>query len=113
MASVEERERGGKPVWWAHYRTPGRAQRDKTFLRKIDAERFLASVESSKNAGAFVDPALSRVTLGSWSQVWLDGQAPSNRRPTPAVPGFCASTWCRPGGRCAGPRSRTPTSRPG
>ncbi len=75
MASIERRERGGKPLWRAHYRTPAGAQRNKTFARRGDAERFLASVESSKNAGSFVDPALSKVTVGEWAQTWLAGQA--------------------------------------
>src|SRR5688572_18988827 len=75
MGSIEKRERGGKPVWRAHYRTPAGAQRNKTFARKGDAERFLAVVESSKNAGSFVDPALARVTVGEWAATWLAGQA--------------------------------------
>jgi hypothetical protein len=82
MASIERRERGGRPVWRAHYRTPAGAQRNKTFTRKIDAERFLASVESWKNAGSFVDPALARVPVGEWAEAWLAGQAhlkPSTR----------------------------------
>ena len=75
MASIEKRERAGKPVWRAHYRTPAGRQRNKTFDRKIDAERFLASIESAKNIGSFVDPALSRITLGEWAEIWLAGQA--------------------------------------
>lgn len=58
MASIEKRHRAGKPVWRAHYRTPAGHQRNRTFTRKVDAERFLASVESAKNAGSFVDPTL-------------------------------------------------------
>ncbi len=61
--------------WRAHYRTPSGAQRNKTFSRKIDAERFLAGVESAKVVGTYVDPALAKVTVGEWAQRWLDGQA--------------------------------------
>ena len=75
MASIEKRFGGGKPVWRAHYRTPAGMQRNKTFTRKVDAERFLAGIESSKNAGSFVDPALARVTLADWARTWMDGQA--------------------------------------
>jgi len=75
MASIEKRQRGGTTVWRAHYRTPAGAQRNKTFDRRGDAERFLATVEASKNIGSFVDPALSRVTVGEWAKVWLAGQA--------------------------------------
>ncbi len=75
MASIEKRQRGGRTVWRAHYRTPAGAQRNKTFERRAEAERFLASVESSKNVGSFVDPALAKVTAGKWAQTWLAGQA--------------------------------------
>ncbi len=75
MASIEKRVRDGQTSWRAHYRTPAGAQRNKTFARKIDAERFLAGVESAKVIGTYVDPALARVTVGEWAQRWLDGQA--------------------------------------
>ena len=74
MASIEKRTRDGHVVWRAHYRTPAGTQRNKTFTRKIDAERFLATVENAKNTGTFVDPALSRITVGEWAQRWLNGQ---------------------------------------
>ncbi|VXC13328.1 Site-specific integrase (modular protein) [Aeromicrobium sp. 9AM] len=74
MASIEKRTRDGRTVWRAHYRTPAGHQRNKTFTRKVDAERFLTSVESSKNTGDYIDPSLARVTVGDWAQTWLDGQ---------------------------------------
>jgi integrase len=75
MASIEKRLRDGETTWRAHYRTPAGAQRNKTFRRKVDAERFLAGVESAKVVGTYVDPALAKVTVGEWAQRWLDGQA--------------------------------------
>jgi integrase len=75
MASIEKRARDGQTTWRAHYRTPAGAQRNKTFSRKVDAERFLASVEGAKVTGTYVDPALSKVTVGDWARRWLDGQA--------------------------------------
>ena len=74
MASIEKRARDGRTIWRAHYRTPAGTQRNKTFTRKVDAERFLATVENAKNTGSFVDPALARVTFGTWAQQWLNGQ---------------------------------------
>jgi integrase len=82
MASIERRTRNGGTVWRAHYRTPDGGQRNKTFSRKIDAERFLTMVESAKLRGSFSDPALARLTTGEWSARWLAGQAhlkPSTR----------------------------------
>jgi hypothetical protein len=70
MASIEKRVRDGQTSWRAHYRTPAGAQRNKTFARKVDAERFLAGVESAKVIGTYVDPALAKVTVGAWAQRW-------------------------------------------
>ena len=82
MSSIEKRVRDGQTTWRAHYRTPAGAQRNKTFTRKIDAERFLATVETSKLTGSFADPALARLTVGSWATQWLANQThlkPSTR----------------------------------
>ncbi len=82
MSSVERRVRDGQTSWRAHYRTPDGTQRNKTFTRKGDADRFLATVESAKITGSFVDPALARLTVGEWSIRWLDNQThlkPSTR----------------------------------
>ena len=64
MPSIEKRVRNGQKIWRAHYRTPAGAQRNKSFARKIDAERFLATVESAKLTGTYVDPQLAKVTVG-------------------------------------------------
>jgi integrase len=82
MASIEKRTRNGRVVWRAHYRDPTGKQRNKSFPRKVDAERFLTGVESSKLVGAFIDPQLGRVTVGEWSRRWLAGQA--HLKPTTA-----------------------------
>ena len=75
MASIEKRpHQDGRASWRAHYRTPSGDQRNKTFDRKADAERFLATVESSKNTGSFVDPVLARITVADWATHWLDNQ---------------------------------------
>src|SRR4051794_38299485 len=74
MSSIEKRLRNGRAMWRAHYRTPDGKQRNKTFPRKIDAERFLTTVESAKITGSFSDPALARLTMGEWSARWLAAQ---------------------------------------
>lgn len=70
MPSIERRERGGRVRWRAHYRTPEGRQRNRTFDRKLDAERFLTSVSSTKLAGTFVDPARARATVGEMAARW-------------------------------------------
>jgi integrase len=80
MASIEKRSRGGQVRWYARYRDPGGHQRTKTFDRKVDAERFLTSVESSKLAGAYVDPARAKTTVGTVADQWMRGKI--NLKPT-------------------------------
>jgi integrase len=75
MASIEKRLRNGQVRWYARYRDPVGEQRTKTFDRKVDAERFLTSVESSKLSGSYVDPTRARMTIGEWSSHWLEAQA--------------------------------------
>ncbi|GAA4726068.1 hypothetical protein GCM10023350_05990 [Nocardioides endophyticus] len=82
MASIEKRVRDGRTSWRVLYRTPAGAQRSKSFARKVDAERFRASMETSKVTGTYVDPTLAKVAVGAWAQRWLDGQThlkPSTR----------------------------------
>ncbi len=74
MASIEKRTRDGRVRWYTRHRDPEDVQQNKTFDRKVDAERFLTTVESVKLTGSYVDLAASRITLGMWAQRWLDGQ---------------------------------------
>lgn len=77
MASVD-RVRDG---WRARWRTPEGASRSKNFKRKADAERFLTTVEATKLAGGYVDPAAGRVTFVEFATDWLSSQTfdPSTR----------------------------------
>ena len=68
--------------WRAHYRTPDGKQRNKTFARRVDADRFLTTVESTKITGTFVDPTRSRMTFGEMAAKWTAskvGLKPSTR----------------------------------
>jgi integrase len=58
----------------AGYRGPDKVERNKMFGRKIDAERWLASVEVAKTRGEWIDPSLSRVPVGDWCRTWLAAQ---------------------------------------
>lgn len=51
MANIQKRVLKGKISWRARYRTPSGAERSKSFDRKVDAERFLTTIESSKIMG--------------------------------------------------------------
>jgi len=46
----------------------------RTFGRRVDAEKFLATAEADIARGDWVDRTLGRVTLDEWSQRWLAGK---------------------------------------
>ena len=56
MAHIEKRMRGGRPSYRTRYRAPDGTERNKTFRRKVDAEKFLATVESAKLRGCLDGP---------------------------------------------------------
>jgi integrase len=97
MANIEKRQRDGRTSYRVRYRTPAGAQRNKTFARRADAERFRATVEAAKNAGTYVDPARARLTVGEWAEKWLAGQAhlkPSSyERSAGIVRTYVVPTW--------------------
>ena len=55
MASIERRVRDGELRWYARFRDPAGAQKVKVFTRRVDAERFLTTVEASKLTGSYID----------------------------------------------------------
>jgi integrase len=55
VASIEKRSRNGQLRWYARYRDPAGTQLVKVFARKVDAERFLTTVEAAKLTGSYVD----------------------------------------------------------
>lgn len=77
MAQVEKRTQrlrdGTKSSvrWRVRYIAPDGRERNKSFLRKVDADRFAANVETDKGRGEWVDPRLGRKTVEEWSQEWL------------------------------------------
>jgi integrase len=72
MGNVARRPDG---KWRARYRDPAGKEHSRHFRRKLDAERWLAGVEIAKSRGEWIDPALSRVTVGAWAKQWLAAQA--------------------------------------
>lgn len=79
MGFVEHR---GKHRYRARFRGPDGREGSKTFRRRIDAERFLVSVESAKLKGEWIDPAAGKVGLREFAEEWLSTVAhlrPSTR----------------------------------
>jgi integrase len=70
---VERAPRNGRPrrAWQVRYRDPDRVMRARTFDKKVEAERFAASVETDKARGEYVDPRAGRVTVTQWAEDWI------------------------------------------
>lgn len=69
--SIEKKSNG---KYQARWRDPSGSQRAKTFSRKIDADRWLASVTVDTLQGRYVDPRAGRVTVGDYVTDWAKGQ---------------------------------------
>jgi integrase len=75
MPSIEKRTFSGQPRWYARYRDPAGKQRTKTFPRKVDAERYLAGIETAKLSGGYIDPRRAAITVGAFAKQWQAAQA--------------------------------------
>lgn len=64
------RYQSGGMGWQARWRDPAGVERAKNFTRKIDAERYLVSLESDKFRGRYADPRLGRTRLADWLTEW-------------------------------------------
>ncbi|MDZ7733972.1 MAG: hypothetical protein U5R31_13690 [Acidimicrobiia bacterium] len=72
MASIDRRPNG---KWRTRYRLhPGGPQRARHFERKIDAERFLARMQSQLLDGSYVDPSAGQTSLGEYASSWRTAQ---------------------------------------
>jgi integrase len=78
MAHIERRGRR----WRARYRAPDGRSRNKSFARRVDAERFLTTIEHSKVTGAYVDPSAGKVTFRNFAEQWRSHQV---QRPGTAI----------------------------
>jgi hypothetical protein len=71
MGNIQKRPSG---KWRVRYRDPTGREHARHFARKVDAERWLASIETAKARGEWIDPERSRVTVGDWSRRLLTSQ---------------------------------------
>jgi integrase len=86
VAHVEKRQgrradgSGGPVKWRARYRTALGKERSRTFSRKVDAERWLATVEASKVRGDWIDPQVQKVTIGELADRLLETKRDPNTK---------------------------------
>jgi integrase len=71
VSSIKRRPDGR---WRARYRDPAGKEHAKHFDRRVDAERFLTSIEHSKLTGGYIDPRAGRVMFGEWAEQWRAAQ---------------------------------------
>jgi len=71
MAHIRKTKAG---TWQARYRTPNGRERARNFRRKVDAEAFLATVETDKLRGEWTDPRLARISFGEWNDIVQAGR---------------------------------------
>jgi integrase len=74
---------GDRETLRARWRDPAGKEHSRTFTRKLDADRFLLSMEDSKLRGAYVDPKAGKASFGEWADEWLETTAalqPSTRK---------------------------------
>ena len=85
MGSISSYETQNGRRYRAHYRDPERRNREKAgFVRKRDAEEFLAGVVVSAMRGEYVDPSQGRLQISGVGAEWLANQShlkPSSLRP--------------------------------
>jgi integrase len=85
MGSIEPYESAKGKRYVVRYRTPERRQAAKRgFKTKRDAELYLASVETSKARGEYIDASAARATIDALGVEWLANQThlkPSSLRP--------------------------------
>ena len=99
MSSITKKANGS---YYARWRDPSGTQKAKTFGRKVDAERFLASVTIDSLSGRYVDPRAGRTTVKEYVSDWVDGQPwRESTRAARAVGQSPPARWSRAAGHRA------------
>ncbi|CAN5885495.1 hypothetical protein BH23ACT8_BH23ACT8_19490 [soil metagenome] len=69
MASIQHRPGPPKP-WRVCYWDPQEADRSQSFVRKVDARAFAASIETDMLRGQYLDPRASKFRFGEFAERW-------------------------------------------
>lgn len=72
MGSIRQHPKG--VGYEARYRDPGGRSRSKTFRTKAEARTFLASTETDKHRGNWIDPMKGRVHFDKWAEEVMAGK---------------------------------------
>src|SRR5271165_4273923 len=78
MAHIEDRwkraDRQTGRRWRVRYLDPAGRERNRSFDRKVDAERFRVQIEADVQRGTYIDPAGGKLTLRRYAEQWLSAQ---------------------------------------
>ncbi|HZD23268.1 MAG TPA: site-specific integrase [Acidimicrobiia bacterium] len=69
MAHIRRHPKSGR--WQVRYRDPSGRERSRTFERRVDADRFVATVTADIYRGEYVDPRLGRTRLSEFADQWI------------------------------------------
>ena len=86
VPSIERRVRDDELRWYARFRDPAGAQKVKVFNRRVDAERFLTTVEASKLTGSYIDAKRAVITFGAFAEEHLAAYSHTLAADTTRVP---------------------------
>lgn len=76
MGSITPYESAAGKRYRVRYRKPDHSQTDKRgFRTKREAELFLASVETKKATGEYIDPTAARATVDRLGKAWLESRS--------------------------------------
>jgi len=81
--------------WQVRYIDPHGKERSRNFRKKVDAERFLHSVEVDKIKGEWTDPAAGRIRFAHWA-AQVEATRPNRRDSTRARDLTCLRTLVMP-----------------
>lgn len=79
MAHVERRERraaDGSLIksYRVRWRAPDGRERNKTFKKKVEADRFCAVVSADLVKGQYVDPDAGKIPFETYAKKWIEAQ---------------------------------------
>jgi len=82
VADIQRRSTAKGGVRWdVRHRDEARAQRKRSFARKVDAQRLASSVETDLLRGDWIDPKRGQEEFALWAHKWLatiaDGKSKS------------------------------------
>lgn len=78
MGSLQKRIQNGTTTWLARWRDPDGRQRKRSFSRRVDADRFLATISADLVRGNYVDPN-DPTLFRDYAEQWREAQV---HRPT-------------------------------